>query len=136
MKTAAFLTEEELIKKAAEILIEKLGEVEAIRFFSLPKKKRMKSVERHKSWQESLHKEAFFVKPSNKSEKRGRMILSGQIKVELRPEMLKLPPNTGMGQFRKIIGLAEMSQHHPPRRGLRHVREKAGRVPVGEMPLI
>ena len=61
MRAAAFLSEEELIRKAAEILIEKLGEVEAIRFFSLPKKKRMESVERHKNWQESLNKEEFFA---------------------------------------------------------------------------
>ena len=61
MKTAAFLAEEELIKKAAEILIEKLGEVEAIRFFSLPKKKRTESVERHRVWQESLNKDEFFA---------------------------------------------------------------------------
>lgn len=39
MKSAAFLAEEELIRKAAEILIEKLGEVEAIRFFPFPKRK-------------------------------------------------------------------------------------------------
>ncbi|MCI5123416.1 MAG: hypothetical protein D3925_02795 [Candidatus Electrothrix sp. AR5] len=61
MKAAAFLAEEELIRKAAEILIEKLGEVEAIRFFSLPKKKRMESVERHRDWQESLNKKEFFA---------------------------------------------------------------------------
>jgi hypothetical protein len=46
--------------KAAEILIEKPGEVEAIRVFTLPKKNRMESVERHRSWQESLNKEEFF----------------------------------------------------------------------------
>ena len=61
MKAAAFLAEEELIRKAAEILIEKLGEVEALRFLSLPKKKRMESVERHRSWQEGLNKEDFFA---------------------------------------------------------------------------
>ncbi|MDU9049859.1 MAG: hypothetical protein Q3M30_13505 [Candidatus Electrothrix sp. Rat3] len=63
MKTAAFLAEEELIRKAAEILIEKLGEVEAIRFFSLPKRrKRMESVARHRSWQDSLNQDDFFAK--------------------------------------------------------------------------
>jgi hypothetical protein len=65
MKAAAFLSEEELIRKAAEILIEKLGEVEAIRFFSLPKKKRMESVERHRSWQESLNKDEFLAEAFN-----------------------------------------------------------------------
>ncbi|MDU9048001.1 MAG: hypothetical protein Q3M30_04070 [Candidatus Electrothrix sp. Rat3] len=61
MKAAAFLTEEELIRKAAEILIEKLGEVEALRFLALPKTQRMESVERHRSWQENLNKEEFFA---------------------------------------------------------------------------
>ena len=61
MKAAAFLAEEELIRRAAEILIEKLGEVEALRFLALPKTKRMESVERHRSWQESLHKDEFFA---------------------------------------------------------------------------
>ncbi|MCI5123427.1 MAG: hypothetical protein D3925_02855 [Candidatus Electrothrix sp. AR5] len=61
MKAAAFLAEEELIRRAAEILIEKLGEVEAIRFLVLPKKKRIESVERHRSWQEGLKKEEFFA---------------------------------------------------------------------------
>ncbi|MGB5686824.1 MAG: hypothetical protein WBM35_13495 [Candidatus Electrothrix sp.] len=62
MKTAAaFLAEEELIRKAAEILIEKLGEMEAIRFFSLPKNKRMESVARHRSWQDNLNKDDFFA---------------------------------------------------------------------------
>jgi hypothetical protein len=35
--------------KAAEIRIEKLGAVEAIRFLSLPKKKRAESVATHRS---------------------------------------------------------------------------------------
>ena len=61
MKAAAFLAEEELIRRAAEILIEKLGEVEAIRFLTLPKKKRMESIERHRSWQKSLKKDEFFA---------------------------------------------------------------------------
>ena len=61
MKVAAFLAEEELIRKAAEILIEKLGEVEAIRFFSLPKKKRAESVARHRNWQDNLNKDDFFA---------------------------------------------------------------------------
>jgi hypothetical protein len=65
MKAATFLAEEELIKKAAEILIEKLGEVEAIRFFSLPKKKRMESVARHRNWQDSLNKDDFFAEAFN-----------------------------------------------------------------------
>lgn len=60
MNTARFLSDEELIRQAAELLIEKLGEVEAFRFFALPQKERQDSVTRHRIWQESLNKDAFF----------------------------------------------------------------------------
>ncbi|WP_420209078.1 hypothetical protein [Candidatus Electronema sp. JC] len=49
-----------MIKQAAELLFEKLGEVEAFRFFALPQKERQDSVTRHRHWQESLDKDAFF----------------------------------------------------------------------------
>ena len=62
MKTATFLSEEDLVKKAANILVEKLGEVEASRFFSLPQKKREESVLRHRKWQKTLNKDTFFDK--------------------------------------------------------------------------
>ena len=60
MKTAIFLSDEDLVKKAARILVDKLGEVEASRFFSMSKSKREESVRRHKLWQDSLDKETFF----------------------------------------------------------------------------
>lgn len=60
MKTATFLSDEELVKKAAKILVEKLGEVEASRFFAMPQKVREESVIRHQRWQKALDKEAFF----------------------------------------------------------------------------
>ena len=59
MKTATILSDEDLVKKAAEILVDKLEEVEAIRFFSMESKKREESVLRHRKWQQSLDKKAF-----------------------------------------------------------------------------
>ncbi len=60
MKTATFLSDEDLIRKAAKILIEKLGEVEASRFLAMPQGKREESVVRHQRWQKTLDKETFF----------------------------------------------------------------------------
>ena len=60
MKIATFLSDEDLIEKAANILVEKLGEVEATRFFAMSQQKREESVSRHRKWQESLDKEKFF----------------------------------------------------------------------------
>ena len=62
MKTATFLSDEDLKEKAAKILVEKLGEVEASRFFSMTPKKREDSVLRHRKWQKSLDKKNFFDK--------------------------------------------------------------------------
>ena len=60
MKTATVLSDEDLVEKAAKILVDKLGEVEASRFFSMAPKKREESVSRHRKWQKSLDKKAFF----------------------------------------------------------------------------
>lgn len=55
-----YMDEEIAIKKAVDVLIEKLGPVEAIRFIAMPKKKRIESVRRHKEWQDMLDKDKFF----------------------------------------------------------------------------
>ena len=60
MKSAKYLDEEIVIKKATEVLIRELGPVEAIRFTNIPKKKRLESVKRHREWQELLDKDPFF----------------------------------------------------------------------------
>ena len=60
MKTNIFTDEEQLITKAVTVLIQELGPVEASRFLTLPKKKRLESVKRHRQWQSSLHQEEFF----------------------------------------------------------------------------
>ena len=60
MKASIFTDEEQLITKAVDVLIRELGPVEASRFLTLPKKKRMESVKRHRQWQAQLHKDEFF----------------------------------------------------------------------------
>ncbi len=62
MKTNVFLTDESLMAKAIEILINTLGPVETGRFLSLPRKKRIESVRRHHLWQSTLDKDEFFHK--------------------------------------------------------------------------
>ncbi len=60
MKQSQFLSEETLIQRAIEVLMETLGPVETTRFLSLPVKKRIESVKRHRAWQSQLEKEQFF----------------------------------------------------------------------------
>ena len=60
MKMSVFIDEEQLVAKAVEILINELGPVEASRFLSLPKKKRLESVKHHRQWQSQLNKDEFF----------------------------------------------------------------------------
>ncbi|MFO8019374.1 MAG: hypothetical protein R6U96_12125 [Promethearchaeia archaeon] len=54
------MEEEKIIKKAMDVLIKELGPVEAMRFLTLPKIKRMESVKRHRNWQKILNKDIFF----------------------------------------------------------------------------
>jgi hypothetical protein len=60
MKQSQFLSEETLIQRAIEVLMETLGPVETTRFLSLPVKKRTESVRRRRAWQSQLKKEQFF----------------------------------------------------------------------------
>jgi hypothetical protein len=60
MKTTKYMDEEKIIKKAMNVLIKELGPVEAIRFLTLPKRKRIESVKRHREWQKLLNKDMFF----------------------------------------------------------------------------
>ena len=56
------LTEEQLVKKASDVLYNKLGLVEATRFLSLPHSKRTESVKRHREWQKQLDVDDFLTK--------------------------------------------------------------------------
>lgn len=60
MKTVKYMDEDAVVKKAMEALIRELGPVEAIRFVTMSKKKRMESVKRHREWQDMLEKDKFF----------------------------------------------------------------------------
>ncbi len=60
MKKSQYINEDQLIKKAIDILMDKLGPVETNRFLSLPVKKRIESVKRHRLWQSRLDKDLFF----------------------------------------------------------------------------
>lgn len=61
MKAIKYMDEELVIKKAIDVLIKELGPVEAVRFITLPKKKRLESVKRHRQWQSYLDKGKFFA---------------------------------------------------------------------------
>jgi hypothetical protein len=60
VKASVFTDEEQLITKAVEVLVKELGPVEAGRFLTLPRKKRVESVQRHRQWQAQLQQEEFF----------------------------------------------------------------------------
>ena len=60
MKASTFISEEKLINKAIDALINHLGPVETNRFLSLMKQRRVESVKRHQKWQAKLKKDQFF----------------------------------------------------------------------------
>jgi len=60
MNRVKYMDEDVIIKKAIRVLIEELGPIDAIRFITIPRIKRMESVKRHRKWQEMLDKDRFF----------------------------------------------------------------------------
>jgi len=60
MNCVKYMDEDVIIKKAIRILIEELGPVDAIRFITIPKLKKIESVKRHREWQMMLDKDEFF----------------------------------------------------------------------------
>ena len=60
MKASTYISEEQLIDKAIDALINQLGPVETNRFLSLMKKRGVESVRRHQKWQAKLKKDQFF----------------------------------------------------------------------------
>ncbi|HUT71566.1 MAG TPA: hypothetical protein VMV58_03975 [Desulfosporosinus sp.] len=60
MRTEKYMDEETVIRRGVEVLIKELGPVEALRFMSFQKKKRIESVRRHREWQKLLDKNRFF----------------------------------------------------------------------------
>jgi hypothetical protein len=60
MKLTKKVPDNDLMKKGIEILFRELGNVDAIRFLSIPREKRVESVKRHRDWQQTLDKDTFF----------------------------------------------------------------------------
>jgi len=60
MRAVKYMDEEVMVQKAIKVLIGELGPIEANRFISMPRKKRIESVRRHRQWQKHLDKEDFF----------------------------------------------------------------------------
>ena len=60
MKALKYMEDEVVIKRGVEALLRELGPVEATRFLSLAKEKRIESVKRHREWQKHLDKNTFF----------------------------------------------------------------------------
>ena len=60
MKLTKTVPDNDLIKRGIEILFRELGNVNAIRFLSIPREKRVESVKRHRDWQQTLDKDTFF----------------------------------------------------------------------------
>ena len=60
MKATKTVPDNDLMKKGVEILFRELGNVDAIRFLSIPREKRVESVKRHRDWQQTLDKDTFF----------------------------------------------------------------------------
>lgn len=55
----SILTEEQIIQQATEALVSKLGMVETLRFLALTTPGRVESVERHRTWQATMDRDAF-----------------------------------------------------------------------------
>jgi len=60
MKANVVLSEEQLIRQAIDILIEKLGVLNATRFLTLKQQNKLDAVTRHQEWQTTLNKDQFF----------------------------------------------------------------------------
>jgi hypothetical protein len=65
MRAIKYMDEDIMIKKAIKVLIGELGPIEASRFITMPRKKRVDSVKRHREWQKSLDKDTFFKQVFN-----------------------------------------------------------------------
>ena len=60
MKAQVYLPEDKMIRCGLEALMAALGPVETVRFLTLPRRRRLESVRRHRQWQASLDQERFF----------------------------------------------------------------------------
>ena len=60
MRAQVYLPEEDMVHRALDALMDALGPVEMTRFITLPRRRLLDSVRRHRQWQASLDKDWFF----------------------------------------------------------------------------
>ncbi len=60
MRPTKLTTEEQLIARALDALVERFGILDTNRFVSMATKERIESVKCHRMWQKTLDKERFF----------------------------------------------------------------------------
>ena len=60
MKEHTYMQEDEMVRRAIDALLRDLGPVEATRFLTLPQRRRIDSVTRHRLWQGGLDRDRFF----------------------------------------------------------------------------
>jgi len=60
MKSSHVLDENMLVERGVDVLIKKLGPVDARRFIAMTVNGRVESVKRHRNWQSNLDKAKFF----------------------------------------------------------------------------
>jgi hypothetical protein len=60
MKTTTLMDDAKLAQSAVEALMKALGPADTARFLTLPARKRMDSVRRHRDWQRHADKENLF----------------------------------------------------------------------------
>jgi len=67
MKLTKIVPDNDLVKKGIEILFRELGNVDAIRFLTIPREKRVESVKRHRDWQQTLDEDRFWVRTEGRA---------------------------------------------------------------------
>ncbi len=70
MKTRTYLPEDKIIHRALKALMRTLGPVETARFLTLPRRRRVESVRRHRQWQTHLDQARFFDEVFGRAEKK------------------------------------------------------------------
>jgi hypothetical protein len=60
MKPVEYRPDDVLIECGLEALMQSPGSIEATRFLTLPRGRRMESVQRHRQWQATLDQKKFF----------------------------------------------------------------------------
>ncbi len=65
--------EDKMIRRGLEALMAALEPVETVRFLTLPRRRRLESVRRHRQWQASLEQEGFFAQVFGARDEQGAL---------------------------------------------------------------